>query len=403
MTTSSADVHPPPRPASEAVIDDALARVRPERVVEITRALCAVRSPDGTEGPRAEVIAALLDRPGIEVEIDPVLPGRPNVIATVRGKGSGPGLLLNGHTDAVPYRADAWSRDPHEPWVEDGVIHGAAVTDMLGAIASMIAAVEVAADIEMPGDLVLLASMYHDTIGLGVKFALSGEEQWPRFGICGEPSQMEIHTGNGGVAKFEVEFSGRTAHVSRIEESADALAAAVDFARALRDVKLDHEPHPRLTDLPRMLVGMVQGGDSPSGVAERAVVSGDIRTVPGMGRRALREQLERVAHSACPSGVTPSLRFTAVQRAFIGPVAGPLVDALSSAHRRVVQREPVVTSRLPGQAFATDAADMQALGVETVVYGPCDWHVVPDEAVPISELVDASRVYLATALTLGTT
>jgi acetylornithine deacetylase/succinyl-diaminopimelate desuccinylase-like protein len=243
--------------------------------------------------------------------------------------------------------------------------------------------------------------MHHDTIGLGVKYALASGDPWPRYGICGEPSSLEIHTANGGALKFEAEFRGRFAHISRLEGAADALAAAVDFARSLRDVELEHEPHPRLPDLPRLLVGRLDGGFAPGAVADHAVVAGDIRTVPGMERAGVRDRLQAIADASCPEGVRARVHFSARQRPFIGPDRGELVDALSAAHARIRGSAPTITSRLPGQAFVTDAADMQALGVETLVYGPCDWHYVPDESVAVDELVDAARVYLATALALG--
>jgi acetylornithine deacetylase len=378
---------------------DVQAMIDPARVVEITSRICSARSVDGTEGAVGEVVAELLDQPGVDVEVEYVLPGRPNVIATVRGAG-GPGLLLNGHIDASYAPAEQWSRDPHEPWVAGGRMYGAAITDMLGAVGAMVAAVEAAARVELPGDLVLLASMHHDTIGLGVKYALASGDEWPRYGICGEPSSLEIHTANGGALKFDVEFSGRFAHISRLEGAADALAAAVDFSRALRDYDFAHEPHPRLPDLPRLLVGQLEGGFAPGAVADHAVVSCDLRTVPGMARAAVRAELEALAAAACPEGVGARVRFSARQRAFIGPAEGPLLEALGSAHERVRGSAPVVTSRLPGQAFVTDAADMQALGVETLVYGPCDWFYAPDESVPVEDLADAARVYLETALAL---
>jgi hypothetical protein len=52
------------------------------------------------------------------------------------------------------------------------------------------------------------------------------------------------------------------------------------------------------------------------------------------------------------------------------------------------------------QAFVTDAVDMAAAGIESVVYGPAEWHHAPDAFVDIDEMADATRVYLAAALQL---
>ena len=384
-------------PMDDAALAAAIDR---DRVVEITKALCSAREPDGTEEERARVIAALLDQPGIEVELEWVLPRRPNVIARVRGDGEGPGLLLNGHIDAS-YHPGRWRHDPHEPWVEGSRLYGAAITDMLGALASMIAATEAAARLgSLPGDLVFLAVMHHDTIGLGAKYALTARGGWPRYGICGEPSCLEIHVANGGAVKFELRLAGRTAHVSRRDEGIDALAAAIDVVQALRPSSFGHEPHPRLPDLPIAHVGELHAGTAPGAVAESAIVRGDIRTVPSQTPERVRADLEHLVASVCPTDVDWELDLTAVQRPFLGADSGPLVDALSEAHRAVRGAPPELTSRLPGQAFITDAADMAAAGIETVVYGPADWHYVPNESVEIDELADAARVYLGTAMRL---
>jgi acetylornithine deacetylase/succinyl-diaminopimelate desuccinylase-like protein len=382
---------------SEHAIDSAIER---DRVVEITKALCSARQPDDTEEERARVIAALLDQPGIEVELDWVLPRRPNLVARVRGEGQGPGLLLNGHIDAS-YHPGVWRADPHEPWVEGTRIFGGAITDMLGALASMIAATEAAARIgPPPGDLVFLAVMHHDTIGLGAKYAFASRGGWPRYGICGEPSSLEIHVANGGAVKFELRLAGRLAHISRRDEGVDALAAAVDVVRALRQIEFGFTPEPRLPDLPLLLVGEIHAGIAPGAVADQAVVRGDVRTLPSMTRESVRADLERVIAAVCPADVAWELDLIAVQRPFLGVESGPLLDALAAAHRAVRGGEAALTSRLPGQAFITDAADMAAAGIETVVYGPADWRYVPDESVEIDELLDAARIYLGTAMRL---
>lgn len=372
--------------------------IEPARVEAFARALCAVRPHPGEEEERARVLETMLAGSGVEVELDWVMPERPNLIARVRGRGDGPGLLLNGHLDAAFH--PRWSRDPHEPWVAGGRLHGAAVTDMLGGVAAMAAAVEAVAQLgPPPGDVVLLASMYHDTIGLGVKYALASEHDFPRYGICGEPSSMRIHTANGGAVKFRVRLEGRMAHVSRRAVGVDALAAAVDVCTALRGLEPVHEPDPRLPDLPMVHVGRLVSGLAGAVIADDAVIEGDIRTVPSMTRASVRADLERVVAAACPPDVRRTVELTAVQRAFLGPEHGPLLDALGSAHEAVVGTPVERSAALPVQAFVTDTADMQALGVESVIYGPADWDFVPDESVPVDELAAAARVYALTALT----
>ena len=57
------------------------------------------------EGEVARFVADWLADAGLEVEVEEVAPGRPNVVGRARGSGGGPTLLLNAHMDTVGYRA----------------------------------------------------------------------------------------------------------------------------------------------------------------------------------------------------------------------------------------------------------------------------------------------------------
>ena len=384
------------------LLRQALRAIRTERVVEFARAITAAREPDGREGERAAVVADLLSHPRVDIHVDPVLPGRPNVIARVRGTGRGPGLLLNGHLDAG-YVPTGWSHDPHDPWQVGARLYGGAISDMLGGLASMMAASEAVASIDrLPGDVVLLANMYHDSNGLGTKYALASDGDWPQYGINGEPTASGILTTHGGCVKFQVELSGRVAHVSRSEEGIDALAAAVDVYQALRSFSFTHTPDPALAAHPRFTIGVMEAGYAPGVVPDAAVLKGDIRTVPGMDWQSVRADLEGVVRSVVPaaSGVRWTIGCLVRQRAFTGPTGGVLFEALRAGHRDIYATEPPVNAERAAQSFVTDAVDMAQAGIETLVYGPGSWHFEPDEYIDVDEMARAARVYVATAVRL---
>ena len=269
----------------------------------------------------------------------------------MKGTGDAPGLLLNGHLDAN-YVTSAWSHDPLDPWVAEGRLFGGAITDMLGGLASMMETMRAAADLEpLPGDLVFLANMHHDSNGLGTKYALATGDEWPAFAINGEPTSLSIMTRHGGCMKFELRFEGRTAHVSRSEEGADALAAAVAAHRALsqRPLPVTAATDPGLPGLPHLQLGILNAGIAPGEVAELAVLRGDLRTVPGMTWAIVEHDLEEVIASSVPPGVSGSVRCIVRQRPFSGKTSGPLFEALHEAHRAVRGSAPGVDVD-PGRA-----------------------------------------------------
>lgn len=383
-----------------AGIDEITRLIETERVTELARKFCAIPSPGGAEGEVAEAIAETLSQPGIEVHIEEVVAGRPNVIATVKGTGSRLPLVLNGHLDAGVHEG-GWSHDPFDPWIENGRMYAAGITDMKGAVAAMTAATEAAARVPLPGDLIFQAVMHHDGSGLGTKYALASEGPREGYAICGEPSGLAIHTANGGALKFEVRLSGRSAHISRAEEGIDTLPVAIEVYRGIAGHTFAHEPHPRLPDLPRLLIGQIVGGEAPAAVADTTVIRGDLRIVPGMDRQTVRAEICSIVEEVRPPDVQARVRITTAHQPFVGVTEGPLVDAIVAAHQAVRGSAPRITNELPGQAFVTDAASLADVGLATVVYGASQWHFAPDEYVDLGELADSARVYLAVAATLG--
>ncbi len=372
-------------------------RLDPAHVLDVAKAICSVPSPLGEERRLAELIADLVEHPSVDVHVEHVVAGRPNVVATVSGRGRRDPLVLQGHLDSGIV-ADGWSQDPYQPWVREGRLYAGGVSDMKAGLAAMVAALQADADAEPPpGDLVLHAVMHHDGTGLGSKYVLSSEGPHAGFAICGEPSGLAVHTANGGAMKFEIEIAGRTAHISRTPEGCDALKAAARVYDALCGHTFRHEPHPRLPDLPMSVIGQLNSGRGPGTVPAQALIRGDVRTVPSMHRIAVRQELRELATASAGPDVEVQVRIVGVHQPFLGVTDGPLVDAIGGVHL-ALRGEPVrVTNELPGQAFVTDAADLAAAGLDTVVYGPGDWHFAPDEWVSIDDIVHAARVYAAVA------
>ncbi len=387
-----------------ASIAEAATAVEVDRLPEVVATLRAAEQPDGHEGARAAAIAGLLAHPAIAVEVVPVLPGRPNVVARVRGRDRGPGVLLDGHCNSG-YHPGPWSGDPRRPWVADGRLHGGAVSDMLGGLAAMILGLRAVADHgPPPGDVVLLAGMHADTNGLGTKVALASRDDWPAFGICGDPTDLDVVTHHGGAVKFEIELTGRAAHISRREEGIDALAAAAEVARALPGTafaQADPAAWPSLAGLPCLVVGELQAGTSPALVADRAVLRGDVRTLPGMTTAGVLEDLDARAASAIGPGVGHAARLLVEQPPFLDVGSGPLVAAILAASAAHGARRPEVGAPLPARRYCTEAADMARAGIASVVYGPGDWRWAPDESVALADLATAARVYATVAATLG--
>lgn len=375
--------------------------IRREELIELARKVASFKSDSDNEGELADYLARRLRSKGIEVHDEDVVAGRPNVIATVRGRNSDQlPLVINAHMDGA-YHLTGWSRDPLEGWIEGDKLFGAAISDMKGGLAAMVAAIEGAShQKDLPRDLILQAVMHHDTVGLGSKYVLASEGPYEGYGICGEPSNMKVHYAHGGAVKFKITVRGYAAHVSRIEDGIDALQAAVSLYQKISSMSPTGKRIEDLPDLPTVFVGVLNAGFAAGCVAPTAELYGDIRTLPDMNRKTVYSDLAQIIDENRTPGCEYEIKITAAQKGLLGKPQSTIITAIDGAFRKVRNQGAEISKSLPTQAFVTDGADMAAAGLETVVLGPGDWKYAPDEFISITDMHDAALIYLQTAYEL---
>lgn len=92
----------------------------------------------GHEQRNADTLRAVLEGPGVDLELFEPLPGRSSLVVRIEGReDSAPSLCLMGHTDVVPVSPDGWSRDPFGGELVDGEVWGRGAIDMLNLTSSM--------------------------------------------------------------------------------------------------------------------------------------------------------------------------------------------------------------------------------------------------------------------------
>jgi len=140
-------------------------------------------NPPGNELACIQYIRSLLDDAGIEARVLAKDPGRPNVIARLRGEGRAAPLLLYGHVDVVTTAGQSWAVPPFEGRISGGYLWGRGALDMKGGIAMMLAAFLKAhrTRVTLPGDVILAAVSDEEALGgMGAKFLV--EEHADEFG-----------------------------------------------------------------------------------------------------------------------------------------------------------------------------------------------------------------------------
>jgi len=149
-------------------------------VVELTRDLIRLdtTNPPGEEHLAVELVERLMRDANIDCVRYESEPGRPNLVARVKGRGEAPPLLLQGHVDVVTTVNQDWRHRPFGGDIIDGYLWGRGALDMKSGVAMMVGAmIRAQARGGAAGDLVLAV--------------LADEEAG---GICGARWLVDAHS-----------------------------------------------------------------------------------------------------------------------------------------------------------------------------------------------------------------
>jgi acetylornithine deacetylase/succinyl-diaminopimelate desuccinylase-like protein len=170
-------------------------------VVEMTRDLIRLdtTNPPGDEHTAVDLIERVLKDAHIECARYENAPGRPNLVARVKGRGAAPPLLLQGHVDVVTTVNQQWSHKPFGGDIVDGYLWGRGALDMKSGVAMMVdAALRAQAGGGPPGDLVLAALADEEAGGIvGAKWLVDAHPELftgIRHAI-GESGGVALHLG----------------------------------------------------------------------------------------------------------------------------------------------------------------------------------------------------------------
>jgi len=341
--------------------------------IRLLRELVAINSINPTlvpgapgEAAVADAIAIEMRRIGLDVIVDDIAPGRPNVVGVVEGRRPGPTVLLCGHTDTVGV---AGMPDPFTPVERDGRLYARGAQDMKGGVAAMIdAARVVAAEGLNAGRLVIAAVVDEEHSSIGADALV---KTWRAdAAIVTEPTSLAVIIGHKGFAWVEIEVEGRAAHGSIPAEGQDAI---VRLGRVLARLEvLDRalqarSPHP-LVGTGSLHASRIEGGREWSSYPDRAVLQMERRTLPGESERCALEEVQVILRDLVADD--PTFRGSA-RHLFSRPAYEVSSDhALPGAVAAAVTRTTGVKARTGGASFWTDAAILGTAGIPAVLFGP---------------------------------
>ncbi|MDR6518450.1 acetylornithine deacetylase [Variovorax paradoxus] len=305
-----------------------------------------------------------------------------NLLASIGPDAAG-GMVLSGHSDAVPVTDQNWSASPFALVERNGRLHGRGAADMKGFIAACLSAVPAwrRQPLRRP---IHLAFSYDEEIGcLGVPQLverLKTQIEAPALAIVGEPTEMRVGVRHRGFFGHRALFTGLPAHSSDPSLGASAIEPAAYLVTRLARLRRNLAGKGGEVTIN---IGQINGGTAINIVPGSCEVLWEFRPQDEATAQLVRDTV-REALAELPEGVTVE----AGQVAGVPALSARDNDAAVSVARELGALWP--EAELP---FGTEAGFFQQVGISTVVCGPgsiAQAHQ-PDEWIAASQLQAADR------------
>ncbi len=418
-------------------IDPVLKKIRRDGLVRLTQELIRIpsvrREGEGGEERVALYLARLLEEMGLEVVVENVEPGSPNVIAMLRGVEEGPCLMFECHTDVVTEGDPSeWKYPPFEGRLVRNRIYGRGACDTKGNLAAAVKAIEAILESGRCFKGKILLGILVDEEGMmkGVKhFIRHGWAEGIRAAIICEPVDNHLCITQKGALRAELLTIGKMSHGAMPLAGFNPIPPMISILEKFQRLeeeeieRLGRDPllgYPSIT--PTVLQAPVKGEAQLNVIPSQCRALLDIRTIPGQSHEALKKRLEdmvrdeeRTIQMSLQSGPLREIRETLVKGLSKGvsfeaklnifedrpwtktSKEEPIVQAVARAIKLVTGQEPIYDG-VPG---ATDGTFLSSwAGIPIVTLGAGKW-MVPhqkDEWVSVDELELTAKIYATTAL-----
>src|SRR6185503_15841636 len=230
----------------------------------------------------ARRLGSLLENAGFRIAYHEFADRRTSLIATIGGAEKPP-ICFTGHIDVVPLGAARWARDAFAGETDGDKLYGRGSTDMKSGIAAIVAAaVALAPHLRSTPGLTLVLTAGEEIGCEGARY-LADQRLLDRAGaiVIAEPTSNYPYIGHKGLAWFEIETHGVTAHGSMPELGENAIVKMAKVIGVLDDFHFPVHTHPVMGE-PTMNVGTIRGGLNTNSVPDEARITVDTRTVPGI-------------------------------------------------------------------------------------------------------------------------
>ena len=403
-------------------------RIDRERLVDWASRAIATPSFTGSEEAMAELVRETFEAMGLRAQWQQIEVGRANVLGTWEGAGGGSSLMFNGHMDTSYSGKEPWLRHipgfQPEPFVEDGRLYGLGISNMKGALACYVEAVQALMDagVRLRGDVMIAAvcgeiekAQHGDAEGAEFRGYAAGSRYLVSHGgvadmcILGEPTESKVVLGHFGTIWLRISTQGNFIHTA-FSEGKRALNSILRM-RELLDAVMEwvpaweNDPENSYRGAKAIVnVGAIQGGFGwrVSRTPHRTDLFLDVRVPPtkamAVARRQVLDMVRGLRERFPEYGIEGEIYVTAPGAEIAED--HPLVAAIDASHAEVFGGRP----ERDVTRWFSDASVLTRYGIATVNYGTSTGllDTVKGENLEIEGLVKTAKVYaLAAARVCG--
>ena len=386
-----------------------LTKEREKTLIDLCSSLVRTRSYSGEE---KQIILQLKqifkDRGCSDIHIDEF----GSITACFKGRRQGRKLLFDSHVDTVPVTdPSGWKYDPFGGDIINDRINGRGSSDMKGALAAAISAVEYF--IEDTGNdfagEIALSGVVHEESFEGIASGSISKRFQPDFVVIGEATDLNLNRGQRGRAEIVVETFGKPAHSANPQAGLNAVYKMTKLIEAIQHLSVI-----RHTILGRGILELTDIKSSPypglSVVPEYCRATFDRRLLVGETRASVIAPIEKLIREF--KSLDPDFQarvsycfgremcYTGAEiegeRFFPAWIYDEEEDFLQTAYQELqkVGLDPQMTAYsfcTNGSHYAGEAA------IKTMGFGPSreSQAHVDDEYIEISQLKGACRGYYA--------
>jgi acetylornithine deacetylase/succinyl-diaminopimelate desuccinylase-like protein len=401
-----------------------------DECAELTKQLCDIPSPTGSEREIGEFILDWYARHGIKRIRQEIDPNRINAVGVIEGRGKGTSLQINGHMDTSftgteedrMFCAELDTASELRGAVRDGKVFGLGASNMKSGVAAFMVAGKALrqSGVDLKGDCILAAvagEISRTPIGPYQSGAYRGEGTGTRhllthgiqsdYAICADRSGHSIVWAQNGVAQIRINTFGNPHAawgMTREQEPPEENNAVLRMMKIIQAVDrwaADFEKRCVYQSqigplLPKVNIGAIHGGAPfrPNYFPGVCSLYVDVRTPPMLRPVQVQRELKQALNQ---TGVQYDMEMYASLMGYEAKGVEPIVDVVKHAFKSVCGQEPPAPNPFRASIW-TDTNVYNEMGIPALKFGlGGKKYAIRSEQIDIEEIYIGAQVYALAA------